>query len=410
MARILLGWELGANRGHLVRLAEIARALVAQGHDVHAALQNVYGAAAIFPPGVQIWQAPVWPRLIVNVARLEGPPVATMGDILVRLGLDRGEALEGLVTAWDSLFRAIRPDAVVSDFAPVLLRAAWGRIPSIAVGTGFERVPGNLAHFPSLNGAPAVHDEAETLARVNDTLVRLGRPAMAGLPALFAADVSLAGTFREIDVYRDSRAEPPISPTIGAAVPPVSDGAGEEVFVYGFERIMADAALWDGLARSGLRIRVHIPRVSQALQQRFAALGFAFEPHPLPFARIAERSRLVVSHGGHGFVCSALLAGVPHVVTPYDLEKQIHADRVTALGLGGQVKLQAIKAAPFAESLRAIHADPGFGSRARAAAPGFHAQMGRPMARAVLEALDVLGIPPAPHPDEFSPPSVAATD
>ena len=104
-------------------------------------------------------------------------------------------------------------------------------------------------------------------------------------------------------------------------------------------------------------------------------------------ARIAERSRLVVSHGGHGFVSSALLAGLPHVVTPYDLEKQIHADRLVALGLGGQVALQAIRAAPFAESLARIHDDEGFGIRARAAAPGFHAQMRRPMAKEVTAAV-----------------------
>ena len=109
-------------------------------------------------------------------------------------------------------------------------------------------------------------------------------------------------------------------------------------------------------------------------------------------------------------ISSALLAGVPHVVTPYDLEKQIHADRLVALGLGGQVPLQAIKAGPFAESLKAIHADPAFGIRARAAAPGFHAQMGRPMDRAVLDALATLGISAPPHPDEFSPPSASPTD
>ena len=387
MARILLGWELGANRGHLVRLAEIARALVAAGHEVHAALQNVDGAAAIFPAGTGIWQGPVWPRLIINVARLEGPAVATMGDILVRLGLDRGAAFAGLIGAWESLFRAIRPDAIVSDFAPAMLRAAWTRIPSIAVGTSFERVPDGLAHFPSLTGLPAVHNEAETLAGANEALRRAGRPEMPSLPALFSADVSLVGTFRELDFYGAARPEAPVSPTLGAAPPPVSNGRGEEVFVYGFERIMADSVLWEGLAASGLRVRVHVPRASLALRQVFADRGFVFEPQPLPFARIAERARLVLSHGGHGFVSSALLAGVPHVVTPYDLEKQIHADRLVALGLGGQVPLQEIRAAPFAESLRRIHADDGFGILARAAAPGFQAQMGRPMDAEVVAAV-----------------------
>ncbi|MBB5686011.1 glycosyltransferase [Sphingobium boeckii] len=387
MARILLGWELGAHRGHLVRLAAIARILIAQGHQVDAALQNMDGAAALFPEGVRLWQAPLWPRMIVNVTRLDGPPVATMGDILVRLGLDREEAFEGLIRAWDSLFIAISPQSVISDFAPAMLRAAWGRIPSIAVGTGFECVPGDLAAFPSLNRQPAAHDEAAILAQANAALARCSRPAMLGLPALFAADTPLPGTFRELDPYGAMRREPPVSPTLAGPAPPISDGQGEEVFVYGFERIMADAALWDGLAQSGLPVRVHVPGASAALQERFARLGFAFAPDPLPFEEIARCARLLVSHGGHGFTSAALLAGIPHIITPYDLEKQAHADHVVALRLGGQVPLMAIKPAPFAESLKRIHADDALVARARNAAPGFHAQMARPMDKAILAAI-----------------------
>ena len=387
MARILLGWELGANRGHLLRLAKIARWLTAQGHQVDAALQNVDGAAVVFPEGTRIWQAPLWPRLMANVARLDGPPVATMGDILARLGLDRGEAFEGLIRAWDSLFGAIAPDMVIGDFAPALLRAAWGRIPSIAVGTGFECVPHDLPAFPGLNGLTAAHDEAAMLDQTNAALLRCGRPTMDNLPALFTADTTLAATFRELDPYAALRKTAPISPTIEGGAPPISEGRGEEIFVYGFAAIMADAPLWDGLAQSGLKVRVHVPRASPMLREKLLRLSFAVEDKPLPFTQIAESARLVVSHGGHGFTSSALLAGIPHIVTPFDLEKRINADRVVSMQLGGQVALTAIRPAPFAESLKRIHADDGFGARARAAAPGFHTQMGNPIEAAILHAI-----------------------
>lgn len=390
MARVLLGWELGANRGHIVRLAEIARALIARGHDVHAALQTVDGVAEAFPEGVTIWQGPVWPRLIVNAARTSGPPVATMGDILARLGLDSADAFAGLIRAWDSILGAVQPDVVLADFAPALLRAAHRRVPTLAIGTGFERAPDKLAQFPSLSGAAPVYAETELLGQVNNALARTGRTAIAALPALFAADRALVASFSEIDCYVDAREDIRVSPSIGAPPPPISEGRGDEVFVYGFEAIMADAALWDGLAKSKLPVRVHVPKATHELRNRLVALGLAFEPDPVPLDDIMARSRLIVSHGGLGIVSAALLGGVPQVITHYDLEKRVTADCVTRLGLGGQVPLRAIRAEPFAESLKRLYDDTVLGERARAAAPGFHAQMDRPLASEAADAVAAL--------------------
>jgi UDP:flavonoid glycosyltransferase YjiC (YdhE family) len=53
LARILLGWELGAGRGHAVRLAALERALAARGHVVIFAVQQIGSIAA-----GEVWQAP----------------------------------------------------------------------------------------------------------------------------------------------------------------------------------------------------------------------------------------------------------------------------------------------------------------------------------------------------------------
>ena len=166
MARILLGWELGANRGHLVRLGNLARRLAAAGHDVAIAAQRL-SRAFDFPDGATLWQAPVWPRLLSNVGALGGAFPNTMGDILVRVGLDSDDALPSLIQGWDAILAAVRPDVVVADFAPALLCAARGRCPTLTVGIGFYVVPPALPAFPSLTGQHPVFPEAEVLERVN---------------------------------------------------------------------------------------------------------------------------------------------------------------------------------------------------------------------------------------------------
>ena len=339
------------------------------------ALQRIDAAMELVPAGATLWQAPLWPRLLVNVTRTGGAPVATMGDVLARLGLDRPDTLAALIGGWDAILTAFRPDVVVADFAPALLCAARGRVPTIGVGTGFERAPATMDRFPSLTGSPPAHDEREALDHANAGLRRAGRDPIAALPAINAADRSLAGVFTELDAYAEWRVEAPVAPAIVGPLPPITDGGGDEIFVYGFTAMQPDAEIWRGLAASGLPVRVHVGDASPTLVDTIRTLGMAFEPAPLPFAQIAARSRLVVSHGGHGFVCSALAAGLPQVVVHYDMEKRGYGIGLARAGLGGEVALPDIRRDPFAQSLKALYTDEAFAAAVRAAAPAFRARM-----------------------------------
>jgi UDP:flavonoid glycosyltransferase YjiC (YdhE family) len=313
-----------------------------------------------------------------------------MGDILARLGCGESELVGALLRAWRQLLAAIRPDVVVAEFAPWLLLAARGRLPSVAGGTGFDTPPSDMASFPSLTGRPAAFDEASTLKGVNRALAALGSEPLAALPAMFAVDRELAGTYRELDPYAGERRQKLIRPALPLPAPEIAAGNGEEIFVYGPEMLKPDAPIWQGLAAARLPIRVHVPGVGEGYRQALRDLGFAVEAEPLPFATIARRSRLVVSHGGHGFVCSALLAGLPQVVCPYDLEKSVYARAVTKLGLGGFVPLAQIRPEAFAASLVKLYRDDALVARARAAAPGFHARHAVSMQQDMADAVEAL--------------------
>lgn len=373
MVRVLIGWELGGNRGHISRVVSLAQRLRSKGHEVDVALQRIDSGVPDLPAGARLWQAPLWPRLIANVARYRGMP-ATMGDILFRLGLDRPETLGALVLGWESILSAVKPDVVIADFAPALLCAAQERAPTIGIGNGFDQPPATLDSFPSLSGSAPLHDEALALRNANEGLKRAGRAPLAALPALFTTDVPLASTFAEVDPYAACRPDPVVAPAIPRPLPPEADGSGEEVFVYGVELMRPESKLWTGLQAAGLPVRVHVPNALPVLGEALRGFGFAFEPQPLPWAEIVRRSRLVVSHGGHGFVCSALVAGLPQVVTHFDLEKRGQADALVRAQLGGSVPLAAIRSEPFAASLRKLYEDDAFAARVRAAVPSFRAR------------------------------------
>ena len=385
MAHVLLGWELGANRGHAVKLRRLGMVLREAGHQVSFAVQRIDALSEAEAGGSPVWQAPVTPRLLISGSRSGKNVTLGLADIIGRLGFDDSGIITAMVAGWQRLIEVIRPDVVVGEYAPFLLLAARGHIPSIALGTAFSQPPADMETLPQLvDGAGAV-DQQLVLAAINRALAIIGAPPINTLPRLFEADRMIAESFTEFDPYAAIRKEQLASPLASDFA--ARAGSGEEIFVYAPERITAEAPLWRGLVASGLPIRVHPQRAPIAVLEALGKLGFAVEPEPVDFETIAARSRMVVSHGGHGFISAAMAAGLPQVVCHHDLEKLLHGIAVAREGLGGHVSLTSIDPAPFGADLAALYRDDALAERARAKADDVR-QRGQPyFATCVVDAV-----------------------
>jgi len=376
VARILIGWELGAGRGHIVPILAITRRLVTQGHSVTLALQELSAAGSALPPGVTLLQAPVWPGLLTVTTPRPYAPIATIFDILARLGLASPGCLTSLVRAWDGLLAMVRPDAVIADHAPALLVAARGRVRSFNVGAGFQVPPSDGDHMQRLTTEEPGNDYADLLDTIDADLRAAGRESLSALPAFFAADHALIANFAELDPYtRTDPATHYIAPYVGEWSVP-QDGLGEEIFVYVHHRPLHAVPLWQGLLASGARVRAFVPLAGNEVRAALAQLGVIVETRPVPWAVIAARSRIVVSHAGHGFPTAAMLAGLPQIVAPYDIEKDLRADALMRTGLSRTIDRQMLDDADAVAALTAeALADDDQVVRARSAAPGFAARM-----------------------------------
>jgi hypothetical protein len=308
-----------------------------------------------------------------------------MGDILAVLGIGRPGAAAGMIGAWNHIIDAIRPDAIVADFAPGLLLASYGRVPTLDVGSGFSQPPANLDRLPSLTGEPPVEDESQLLDVVNRALDQHGLSRRSSLAGIFACDRQLVLTFAELDPYRSWRAAPYAAPCDDV---PVASGRGDELFAYLNSAGRLPLAFWNGLVRSGLKIRLHDPTLPTSDLDELRRAGVMVEPHKVPIADIMARSRMILSYGGHGLASHALAGGLPTILLPFDIEKRCISRAIEALGLGVVLKIDGLDAAAIAARLRAIFADGMLVERARTAAPGFRGRTVRgasdKMADAVL--------------------------
>ena len=269
MKTILIGWELGANRGHVVKLGAIAARLRARGCGIVFAVQRPDALRAVRAEAERsvIHQAPVWPGLLSTGGFRPLPGHVSYGDLVADMGMRDSGVVEYMIRAWDSLLALVKPAAIVAEFAPALQMAARGRVRTVATGTGFTVPPSTLDHFPLLDERfrKPGYGEDTLLKIVNRAAERTGRAGYDRLPQIAAADASMPAVFRELDPYAEVRAESQIAPFLGSP-PAVREAAPgeicEEIFVYLGEVTPPDSPLIGAigaLARQGHRVRAYLP-------------------------------------------------------------------------------------------------------------------------------------------------------
>ena len=338
MADILLGWELGANVGHARRLEALAGPLLAEGHRLHLVVQNL-GAAQLPADAagrVRLWQAPLWPGLLRHGGAAPLGRPQRFGDVLANLGLQSAAGFAAVLQGWDALLTAIKPEAVIADFAPGLMLAARGRVPRLMVGTGFTVPVTDQPEFPGFAARPGppLVAEAALLALVNAALARLGWPALDRLPQVMAAEAAMPAVFAELDPYRAHRHAPPLSPFVPeAAFADLGRPARPGVFAYLPVAGLGanDLLRLEALARK-VPVTAHLPGLTTERAASLVRAGLRLLERPLGWEAIARDHSLMLCHGGMGTVSAALVAGLPLAVWPGGIEQQLTADALMAAG------------------------------------------------------------------------------
>lgn len=364
--RVLLAWEGGAGRGHVVTLKVMAEALGSQ-HDYDAALCRMDHAAelshlcdAVYPSAGLYNQ-----RQLRKAAG--SPGTATWGDFLGDLVFAYPERLQLQFDWWVEVLRTRRIDLLIADFAPVSMLAARALgIPSVCVGTGYSAPPPGMDAFPILLSqySTLVHDEADLLDNVNALLKRAGAAPLDYLSDIYRASVSMPRTIRQLDPYDGMRAER-LLPPLNEAVPR-STSTGEEIFVYFSTAETAYAPLVDALCAVKLPVRAYLPGADADLLARLARAGVTVETAPVAADLIAMRTRLMLNAGQHGTLCMGLGLGLPQLAFPQHLEHEYHARRAAELGAVDIVPYRSWEAERILAAIDNMHADGNRTVRVRA--------------------------------------------
>lgn len=395
MSRILFAWELGANYGHLTRQLTMAEKLRKQGHAIFFAVRDTKIAAQLLEPrGFAYTQAPF------DTANRRPPqPPANYAEILLASGYADPHTLCGLVRSWLSLIRLSHADCLVIDHAPTALFTAYlTGLPTAMIGTGFE-IPPDLSPLPSIRPWDnIVHDrlqqaEERVLDGLHTLTVSFGKPKLHRISELFRYANSLLVSFAELDHYgvRDGQ---------NYAGPLSSDFTGQQeswreadkphLFAYLRPSLPGFDPLLQALSKLPAEVIVAAPGIRRRPAEAPASDRFRLHAQPIALhANLLQSADLVVSYAGAGTVSTCLLAGVPMLLVPQNVEQYLMSRCVETIGAGITAK-QARNETQFSELLEQALYTPTYRQQAKAFAhrhAGFNPEQTLSQAVRMIEAL-----------------------
>ena len=363
MARILCAWEFGGDLGHIRTLVPIARALRDAGHEVFFAFRDATRLEMAAREGFEVYPAPLM-RLPAEV----DPHPRNFADILLNLGFANPAAVAGAVKGWRSLFKLLRIEAVVADYAPTCLVAARAQgLNRVGVGNGFSTPP-RRDPLPNLRPALAMTDD-ELRAFDARLAVSIGHALGQNvtLAEVLEADTQLLTTFAELDPY-GPRALEYVGPVDiaqdGALVSWADRGTAPRVCAYLQPRDARFAPVLQALRESEFEAIVVAPGLSEAEARAAASRRCRVVTEFVQLAPLLAEADLCVFHGGSGTACLALASGVPMVALPMHLEQSMIAARVEAAGCA-VVALPDAEPASLAALITAAVGDEAMRARTR---------------------------------------------
>lgn len=332
MAKVMLVWELGDGHGHVGPLASLARGLIARGHEPVLVSRRVdYAHGSLAAESVPILQAPVVRAVPLPDGR--GRSMSSWSDLLLMVGYRSADALEPTVRAWAATFDTVKPDLIVTDFAPTAIVANAGRRPALALGWAYTLPPRHLAKTPTVSGGERMMSDEAILDVIRQSQRRRGLPAAPGtlLEAIFPEECRV-NTLPELDFFSSHRQSPAIGP-IQPLPSPMEPVATNGWFGYLSLANEASEVALDALATSGLPGEVHLRDAPPDALDHWRRRGLTVHDRPANLAEAAGRARFVVHHGGLRTMEATLALGRPQLLVPAHIEHMMNAKQAETLGV-----------------------------------------------------------------------------
>jgi len=333
MAKLLITYEFGAGLGHLNRLLVVAKRLLDGNHLIfalpHTALSSV--VREVMGQQVEIMRGVAWSPPRDPKARTA--PTRTFADVMQLFGYHQVQGLAAAAQQWLKILKETAPQVIISDFAPTLRLAAAATIPMIVLGSGYTVPPARSLLPPirpwdlSVPPDSRMH-EFVLLAAVNEVCAKLRRPAVDFFSDLFQGESTFVCTLPEFDPYGKVRSDILVWPFNIPNMPDpreFSERQGPVVFCYLPSGHPALDALLEALGTLDCTSAIYVGGAhARSLAEKCPA-RIRVHSTPADLRSILPETSVLIHQGGLGTTYAGLMAGVPQILLPMNLEQLIIA-------------------------------------------------------------------------------------
>ncbi len=328
---VLFVSELGAGFGHARRLLPVAEVAVSEGcKPVFLVSNPTEVTLALNSKQFVIRECPV---VLRPRPRQQGSVARSFADILGINGFDDLSYLQSAASAWDAIFKELRPAAIVCEFSPVLCLAALSTdIPVLVVGYGFVLPPPQLDNFPALRDGAPMYDERQLFVNVKAVARTRGNPFPGSLPSLFTGHEHFVTGLDILDPYRTQRLRAAVGPP-GTMPHLAADTSTEEFFAYLLGDASCTTTVLKALAQSGLSGKAYVRRSTEAQRKVLEGSRVALLDRPAQMNQMLQQCRLIVHHASMFMTEESLMAGRQQLVVPLYLEHLLTARKLLQMGV-----------------------------------------------------------------------------
>jgi len=410
VSRFLFTTLTSDDLGLLARTLPIACQLAARGHDV-AYCNQAPAPRALIEGEAHLDNLALSPGLLPRTFAPPTPEVWNMDHFWALVGCGDADYVLAAVQSMATLMEEFQPDAVVDSWnITACLAARITRRPLVTILQG-DMHPANDGFIwwrePPRDVPSALAAVNATLrhyglseARKSEDLMVGGLTLIAGTPVTDPVPYGTDAVYIGPVLWQKHDAElPDWAARLGRTRPLVWVYSGNPSYgiVTWADSVAIIRSCVAALADEDLDVVLttghhDLPGGTAALPR-----NFRFEAY-LPGQLMAQKSALLVHHGGHGSCMTGLVAGTPAVIIPTYSERESNARRVAALGAGKVVLPSTTDTGEKNVSADAVRAavvhvlsEPAFLANARRVAASMSAYGGASEAAALIEAFAAAG-------------------
>lgn len=339
MKKVLFAWELGAGLGHIIHIRSLARHFLAMECEVFVALRDLTHAGNVFSGmKIKFLQAPF-------KSGHRAHPIMTplsFSQLLNNNGFSSATELEELVRPWQTLYELVRPDILLLDNCPIALVAARGLdCLKVTIGVGFSSPPpgepfGVFTESTPVQQQQMLEDDKHILDNTNRVLETINSDTLVSLDQLFYQNIETCFlSLPEFDHFCAREKSLYYGPVLSksGAKPKWPRKSGKKVYVY-MKPFANIVQLFKLFSKFHFSFIVYTNDVPTDVLNLCVAPNITFLTEPLDLSLVCKQADLAIVNAGHTTLCQFVLAGVPVLMVPLQMEQQMLAVRMRQQNTG----------------------------------------------------------------------------